>query len=216
MKPTELKCDAQGAVNDQRSREIPAGSPDEELLERFVQRHDEQAFAALVRRHGGMVLGVCRRVLENPQDAEDAFQATFVVLARKARTLTRPKLLASWLYGVAYRTARKARAQAARRSFHERQAGLQAKKEDAPLPEEGREIQALVQTEIQHLPAKYRMPLLLCYLQGLTNEQAARKLGWPGGSMSYRLARGREMLRDRLRSISPAGCSASSTITTAC
>jgi RNA polymerase sigma factor (sigma-70 family) len=199
-------------MEDRIGREVHAGPPDPELLDRFVQRRDEQAFAALVRRYGGMVFGVCRRILENSQDAEDALQATFVVLARRAHVLTRPELLAGWLYGVAYRTARKVRAKAVRRSFHERQAALRAATEYAPLPEEGWEVRARVQREIQHLPDKYRMPLVLCYLQGLTNQQAAMKLGWPSGSISYRLARGREMLRDRLKSISPVGRISSVTI----
>jgi RNA polymerase sigma factor (sigma-70 family) len=173
---------------------------DSELVNLFVQQRDEPAFAALVRRHGSMVYNVCRRILESTQDAEDAFQATFVVLAQKAHTLRRPELLAGWLYGVAYRVARKAKSQAARRRFHERQAHLGSGRFEPSRPaEEEREISGLLRREIQHLPVKYGMPLFLCYFQGLTNEQAARKLGWPGGSISYRLARAREMLRQRLQ-----------------
>ncbi len=174
------------------------GETDRLLLERFVRRQDGTAFAALVQRHGPMVLGVCRRVLGHAQDAEDAFQATFLVLVRRASSLRDPALLGNWLYGVACRTARKARARAARRQQLERQA--------TPMPAEapsaddkGPQLRALLDAELQTLPEKYRAPLVLCYLEGLTNEEAARRLGWPPGSMSYRLARGRELLRERLR-----------------
>jgi RNA polymerase sigma factor (sigma-70 family) len=176
----------------------PAELSDRELVSRFVDFRDEQAFTVLVRRHGPMVFGVCRRVLSNAQDAEDAFQATFVVLARKAHAVEKPELLANWLYGVAYRTARKARAQAARRGHHERQAALMAGAEAIEAGGNSQEIRGILDEELQHLPAKYRVPLVLCYLEGMTNEQAARRLGWPPGSMSYRLARGRELLRGRL------------------
>jgi RNA polymerase sigma factor (sigma-70 family) len=145
-----------------------------------------------------MVFALCRRVLNSAQDAEDAFQATFVVLARKAHAVEKPELLANWLYGVAYRTARKARAQAARRGHHERQAALMAGAQMAQAGDDRQEIRGILDEELQHLPAKYRAPLVLCYLEGMTNEQAARKLGWPSGSMSYRLARGRELLKSRL------------------
>jgi RNA polymerase sigma factor (sigma-70 family) len=171
-------------------------SSDRQLLDRFVQARDEDAFTMLVRRHGAMVLAACRRILENNHDAEDVFQATFIVLARKAHTLERPDLLASWLYGVAYRSARKAKALAARRSFHERQAGWRPA--PAAVSADTDELRAVLQKGLEHLPKKYRVPLVLCYLKGLTNEQAARKLGWPQGSISYRLARGRELLRERL------------------
>jgi RNA polymerase sigma factor (sigma-70 family) len=170
---------------------------DRELLEKFIQRQDGEAFAALVERHGSMVLGVCQRVLDHAQDAEDAFQATFMVLVRKARSLGQPELLGNWLYGVAYRTSCKARTRAARRRLRERQA--------APMPTGDpvdalawREIRTVLDDELQRLPARYRAPLVLCYLEGLTNEEAARRLGCPTGSISYRLARGRELLRHRL------------------
>jgi RNA polymerase sigma factor (sigma-70 family) len=145
-----------------------------------------------------MVLGVCQRVLNHAQDAEDAFQATFLVLVRKAGSLARPELLANWLYRVAYRTAKKARAHASR---HHGCAGLA----DCILAEPGvdaagEELRATLDEELQRLPDKYRVPLILCYLEGKTNEEAARQLGWPTGSMSCRLARGRELLRERLTS----------------
>jgi RNA polymerase sigma factor (sigma-70 family) len=175
-----------------------AGESDRLLLERFVRKRDGTAFTALVERHGPMVLGVCRRVLGNLQDAEDAFQATFLVLVRRAASLREPALLGNWLYGVACRTARKARAQAARRQQLERQATAMPAVEPS-ADDKGRQLRALLDAELQALPEKFRAPLVLCYLEGLTNEEAARRLGWPSGSMSYRLARGREMLCERLR-----------------
>jgi RNA polymerase sigma factor (sigma-70 family) len=144
-----------------------------------------------------MVLGVCRRVLHDGHAAEDAFQATFMVLVRKAGSLSRPNLLGNWLYGVAYRVAVKARATAARRAAHERQAASMPKTESNPNAGD-RELRAVLDEEINHLPEKYRAPLILCYLEGKTNEQAAKVLGCPVGSMSWRLNRGREMLRQRL------------------
>jgi RNA polymerase sigma factor (sigma-70 family) len=170
---------------------------DSQLLKRFASQQDEAAFAALVRRHGPMVLAVCRRVLHDPHDAEDAFQATFLVLVRKAQLIARPELLGNWLYGVAYRVAVKARANAARRSEHERRAPAMALV-DPMADVTGRELRAVLDVELSHLPEKYRAPLVLCYLEGKTNEQAARLLGWPTGSMSGRLARARELLRKRL------------------
>lgn len=171
--------------------------PDGRLLKQFVSRHDQAAFAALVQRHGPMVLGVCRRVLRNHQDAEDAFQATFLVLARKAGGLHRPELLANWLYGVAYRTAQQARVKAARRCHHEREAATMSSAQAEPEPE-GKEIREVLDEALFKLPEKYRAPLVLCYLEGKTNEEAAKLLGWPSGSMSARLARGRELLRQQL------------------
>ena len=173
------------------------GVSDAHLLKRFAANNDQGAFEALVQRHGPMVLGVCRRVLRDANDAEDAFQATFLVLVRKAGGISKPDLLGNWLYGVAYRVAIKARANSARRATHERQAASMAKVE--PTPEaDGRELRAVLDEEINRLPEKYRAPLVLCYLEGKTNEQAARQLGCPVGSMSWRLTRGREMLRQRL------------------
>ncbi len=172
---------------------------DGQLLEWFVHHREEAAFAALVRRHGPMVLSVCRRVLRNSHDAEDAFQATFLVLAEKAPSVRQPELLANWLYGVAYRTALHARRRASRRSEREREvATLSTVSGDSEM--EARELRRVLDEELQALPEKYRAPLVLCYLEGMTNEEAARRLGWPSGSMSYRLARGRELLRERLES----------------
>jgi RNA polymerase sigma factor (sigma-70 family) len=172
---------------------------DTELLKRFAQRHEEAAFAALLRRHGPMVLSVCRRVLHNSHDAEDAFQATFLVMIEKAAQLRKPELLANWLYGVAYRTALHARQRAARRSEREREAVAMSSDPVSHSETESRELRHVLDEELQRLPDKYRAPLVLCYLEGKTNEEAARLLGWPSGSMSYRLARGRELLRERLQ-----------------
>ncbi len=173
------------------------GPGDGELLERFIGHHDESAFSALVRRHGPMVLGVCRRVLNDWQRAEDAFQVTFLVLARKAESLTRPELLANWLHGVAYRIALKARSQAARQRAHERQAATMLPME-SQSSESAQELREVLDKELDRLPEKYRAPLVLCYLEGRTNEEAARLLNCPIGSMSNRLARGRGLLRARL------------------
>ena len=171
---------------------------DRQLMERFAAARDADAFAALIRRHGPMVLGVCRRVLGHEQEAEDAFQATFMVLVRKGGSLRQPELLGNWLYGVAYRIAHKART----RMVRHRDQPLQVDPMTTTDPHADlflQELRGLLDEELKALPAKYRAPLVLCYLEGLTNEEAARRLHWPSGSMSYRLARGREMLRERLR-----------------
>jgi RNA polymerase sigma factor (sigma-70 family) len=170
---------------------------DAELLHRFALRDDHAAFAALVRRHGPMVFGVCRRVLRDPHDAEEAFQVTFLVLVRKAGVLRQPDRVGNWLYGVANRVARKAKVTAARRNAHERAAAA-ARWGPPAEPADPAELTAVLDEEMVALPEKYRAPLVLCYLEGLTNEDAARRLGWAPGSMSYRLARGRELLRRRL------------------
>jgi RNA polymerase sigma factor (sigma-70 family) len=154
-----------------------------------------------------LVLSVCRRVLQNAHDAEDAFQATFLVLVRKADSIAKPDSLANWLYGVAFRTAKKAKTTASRRRNYERQA-ISMCVADPPPEAAWRELRTILDEELYRLPEKYREPLVLCYLQGKTNEEAARQLGWPVGSMSARLARGRELLRDRLagrnRAVPPA------------
>jgi RNA polymerase sigma factor (sigma-70 family) len=171
---------------------------DEELLQKFVRARDDRAFDALVRRHGPMVLGVCRRILHNVQDAEDAFQATFLLLVRKAPALTRPELLGNWLYGVASRTAMKGRRQTIRRTQRERKAATVVTADSSLEAEAVCEMQRVLDEELERLPTKYRAPLVLCYLRGMTNHEAARHLGWPSGSISHRLARGRRLLRKRL------------------
>jgi RNA polymerase sigma factor (sigma-70 family) len=170
---------------------------DRRLVERFAAARDEAAFAALLQRHGPMVRGVCRRLLRDPNDADDAFQATFLVLAYKAGGLRRPERLGNWLYGVARRVAAKARAAAARRRA--RQEFLA----DVPAPEpdaqaDRRELRRLLDEAIGRLPDKYRAPVVLCYLEGKTYAEAARELGWAEGTVSGRMARARELLRRRL------------------
>jgi RNA polymerase sigma factor (sigma-70 family) len=170
-----------------------------ELLERFVMERDEAAFAALVRRHGAMVLRLCRRVLQNEADAEDAFQATFLVLSRKAASLRLEDPLAGWLHGVAYRIAHKARIGAARRRKHESR--LAARHSSDPLNELTlREAHEILDQELLRLPDKFRLPLVLCYLEGLTRGEAAHQLGWPASVLKSRLEQARELLRRRLPS----------------
>jgi C-terminal peptidase prc len=178
-----------------------AGAPpleptDRDLLERFARVRDEDAFSALVRRHGPLVWGVCRRVLESQDDAEDVFQATFFVLARKAGDIHWQDSVGSWLHEVAFRLSKESRVKLARRRFHESNAaGLRA---DASSPPRDTEVFDLLDEELHRLPTKYRAPILLCYLQGRTSDQAAQELGWSLRSLQRRLAQGREMLRGRL------------------
>jgi RNA polymerase sigma factor (sigma-70 family) len=169
---------------------------DRHLLERFVGARDESAFAALVRRHGPMVLGVCRRLLPDAHEAEDAFQATFLVLVHKARSIGRPELLGPWLHGVAHRTAARAR-QAARGRARQREAA--APPGDDPADEAAwRELRQVLDEELGRLAHKFRAPLVLFYLEGKTTEEVARLLGCPKGTVLSRLARGRDRLRHRL------------------
>jgi RNA polymerase sigma factor (sigma-70 family) len=177
----------------------PATS-DAALLARWVEQRDEAAFADLVARHGPMVLGVCRRVLGDVQHAEDAFQATFLVLARKAARLRRPDALPGFLYGVALRLARKARGAARRWTIQPHSASPEpADPQRDPLDAlSGRELLAALDEEIARLPEAYRLPVLLCVLQERPVEEAARLLGWSSGSVRGRLARGRALLRARL------------------
>ena len=173
---------------------------DGELLECFVSRQDEAAFETLVRRHGPLVQRVCRRVLGDAHAAEDAFQASFLLLARKAVTIRARASVGGWLYEVAYHLAVRAKSNTARRAWHERQAAHMSLAEtvDANGAHDADEIQALLDEELRKLPEKYRTPLVLCYLEGKTNVQAARELNCPAGTMSSLLQRGRDMLRGRL------------------
>jgi RNA polymerase sigma factor (sigma-70 family) len=182
-------------------RQIAGPPPDRDLadrhlMERFVNGRDEAAFAELVRRHGPMVLGVCGRILHDAHEAEDAFQATFLVLVRKARSIGRPELLGPWLYGVAVRTASQAR-QAARRRAREREVATMPDG-DPSVEVVWRELRQMLDEELGRLAQKYRVPLVLVYLEGKTTEQVARQLGCPRGTVLSRLARGRDRLRDRL------------------
>jgi RNA polymerase sigma factor (sigma-70 family) len=174
-----------------------AQSSDGQLLERFAARRDEDAFAVLVERHGPMVLGLCRRILHDCHEAEDVFQAVFLILARKAVALDKRRSLAPWLYTVAYRLALRARRSTAKRQARERQTEIMP-----PTPTETnstwRDLRPVLDDELSKLPEKYRAPLVLCYLQGRTYEETAQHLGWPKGTVAIRLARGRDLLRERL------------------
>jgi RNA polymerase sigma factor (sigma-70 family) len=173
-----------------------AGAGDAEMLERFVAHGDERAFEALVRRHGPMVLGVCRRVLRNEADAEDAFQATFVILVRKAHSVVPRSGVGNWLYGVAHKTALKARAMSSRRRARERQAGEAATRNAADgtwAP-----LLGALDDELSALPEKYRTAIVLCDLEGLSYRGAAARVGCPQGTLSGRLTRGRALLARRL------------------
>jgi RNA polymerase sigma factor (sigma-70 family) len=169
---------------------------DQQLLERFARSQDQAAFAALVHRHGPMVLSVCRRLLRDAHEAEDAFQATFLVLVHKAGSIGRPEALGPWLYGVAYRIAARAR-QASRDRARERQRAAMSDGDPA-VELEWRELNQVLDEELVRLAQKYRTPLVLFYLEGKTTEEVARELGCPRGTVLSRLARGRDRLRERL------------------
>jgi RNA polymerase sigma factor (sigma-70 family) len=176
---------------------MDAGMTDGELLESFVSRGDEAAFQTLLRRHGPMVLGVCRRVLHSYHDAEDAFQATFLVLVRKASSVKPSNMVANWLHGVAYRTALKARAVLGKRQVRE-QPLVEVPEPDAGRQELWSDLQAVLDQELCRLPDKYRMPLILSDIQGRSIKEMTRQLGWPQGTVAGRLARARTMLAKRL------------------
>jgi RNA polymerase sigma factor (sigma-70 family) len=184
-------------LRDLAERAPPAAATDGELLEAFRARGDQAAFAALVRRHGPMVLGVGRRMLRREQDAEDVFQATFLLLAQKAGSVRDREAVSGWLHGVAQRLAARARARAACRGEHERRAGTLRPTATAPQAAWG-ELQDVLDEALRQLPAKYRRPLVLCYLEGKSHEAAARELGCPVGTLGSWLLRGRRLLRDRL------------------
>lgn len=170
---------------------------DRQLLERFLRTGDEAAFTTLVARHGPLVLRVCRNVLHEEHAAEDAFQAAFLVLIRKAGTIRRQQSLSSWLYKVAYRIALEARTAAVQRQAREAQ--VPGKTAADPLAEiTGRELLAVLDEELMRLPEKYRAPLVLCYLESATTDEAARQLDWSLSTFKRRLDAGRELLRTRL------------------
>jgi RNA polymerase sigma factor (sigma-70 family) len=172
------------------------GLTDGQLLQRFVARREETAFGALMQRHGRLVWQVCANILHQEQDIEDAFQATFMILARRAASICQGDSVGSWLYGVAYRVAMKAKKTSAKRRERERQAA-------SPIPTEAsdlalRELQAILSDELRRLPEKYRAPFVLCCLEGRGRKEAAKELGWKEGTVSSRIAHARERLRQRL------------------
>jgi RND family efflux transporter MFP subunit len=177
--------------------ESGSGLSDAELLGRYVHFQDEAAFELLLWRHGALVLNVCRRVLHCEQDAEDAFQATFLTFVRQAHAIIRRGSVASWLYKVAYRVALEAKAQARKTAAHEKRGGDSRAIQSPPDPTWG-ELRPILDEELNRLPERLCRPIVLCYLEGKTNEEAARQLGCPPGTIFSRLARGREMLRNRL------------------
>ncbi len=181
-----------------RSAFTPAvQTPDVELLTRFLDRNDQDAFAELVRRYGPVVLGVCRRTLGDGPDAEDAYQAVFLVLAKRAATVRGIGRVGGWLHGVATLTAKKARARRAKRRQREQAGGLLA---DVPAIDNpvSADLTAVIDDELAAIPEKYRTAVVLCELRQLTLDQAAAELGVPRGTIASRLARGREALGKRL------------------
>jgi RNA polymerase sigma factor (sigma-70 family) len=189
--------------------QVADGQADPLLLERFARQRDEAAFAALLERHGPMVLGVCRRALRDEHLAEDVLQATFLVLVRNAGAIRNRACLGGWLHGVAVRLVRKAKAQAARAAGGRERPGPEAP--PGPAAEASwREVRQLLDEELQRLPESYRLPLVLCYLEGRTRDEAAAELGWTPGRLKGLLERGRERLRERLlrRGLAPAAAAA--------
>jgi RNA polymerase sigma factor (sigma-70 family) len=193
----------QGFIHRLRTAAAARGSPavpDAQLLERFTARHDEAAFELLVWRHGKMVFNVCRRLLSDAHEAEDAFQACFLTLARRAGSISRRESLPGWLHRVAYRIALDVRGRSARRAGQEAASALEyVPGGDDPAAEAvWREVRRVIDDEVGRLPHKYRLPFILCHLQGLTNAEAARELGCPVGTVESRLTWARQRLRARL------------------
>src|SRR5262245_58279555 len=174
-------------------RRLPpdGGLSDAQLLARFITAQDQAAFAALLRRHGGMVLGVARRVVGHVQDAEDVFQATFLILAQKANSVARSESVGTWLYQVAYRAALRARASNTRRQAVEQQVAVMPHPTVAPL--EPQDWRPLLDEELSQLPRKYREALVLCELEGRSRREVAQSLGVPEGTLSSRLAAARKL-----------------------
>src|SRR3984957_13090669 len=170
------------------------GLSDAELLERYARSADEAAFELLLWRHGPMVHGVCRRVLRRPEDADDAFQATFLTLVRKAASVRRGAAVGAWLYQVAYRVALRARASVVPRGEPVSEQEASAAADDATW----RDLSPILDEELCRLPARYRDPVVLCYLEGRTHAEAARELGCPKGTVAVRLMRARKLLQKRL------------------
>jgi RNA polymerase sigma factor (sigma-70 family) len=182
---------------------------DPELWARYVYERDEAAFEALVRRHGPMVLTVCRRILRNETDAEDAFQATFLVLVRRAASIRSPDTIGNWLHGVARRTALQARSAAARRRAKETAVAARAVAPPAPIDD----VRVTLDEEIGRLAERYRIAVVLCDLEGKTRREAAEQLGWAEGTVASRLARGRGILAKRLERRGLAGALVAAAVT---
>jgi RNA polymerase sigma factor (sigma-70 family) len=179
------------------ARKAVKDKTDLELMQQFTAKRDESAFTALVERHGPLVWGVCHRVLRDRHDSEDAFQATFLVLARQADSVSKKETISCWLYGVAYRTALSQKRAAQRRRRREKRG--QGREPEQPISLASlRELQAMLDEEVARLPTKYRAPFVLCCLEGKSYTQAARELGWKEGTVSSRLAKARKLLQDRL------------------
>jgi RNA polymerase sigma-70 factor (ECF subfamily) len=183
-----------------------AQASDGELLGRFIHHRDEEAFESLVRRHGKMVLGVCRRLLHRPQDVEDAFQSVFLVLVRKATSIVPREMAGNWLYGVARQTAVRVKSMNAKRRRRETQVAAFPESARA-TPESRNDLTDFLDQELSGLPEKYRVVIVLCDLEGRTHKQVAKQLGWPEGTVSGRLARGRAILAKHLakRGVTPSG-----------
>ena len=177
---------------------LPQGGPqgDSHLLERFAAHRDAAAFEALLQRHGPMVWGVCRRVLFDPNDVDDAFQATFLVLVRKAHAIAKRESLGSWLHGVAHRVALRAKSQAATRRRFESEVLV---RDTSPADDlTWKELRSALDAELCGLPEKLRQPLILCYLEGRTQDEAAQELGWSKSTLRRRLSEARDALGQRL------------------
>jgi RNA polymerase sigma factor (sigma-70 family) len=177
---------------------VNSGLPDHRLLDLFIQERDESAFEILVARHGPMVLSVCRGILRDPGDAEDAFQAVFLVLVKKAATIRGRQALGGWLYQVAHRVAVEANKAAARRRAREREGGLMASARTASGPTLIDELLSALHEEIARLPEKHRRAVVLCELEGMTHAQAAVELNWSERTLRRRLAEARDRLKARL------------------
>ena len=175
------------------------GATDRELLDHFVHDQDSGAFHNLVVRHGSSVHRVCKGILNDPHEAEDVFQATFLVLARRAPEIRDPDALGGWLRGVASRIALRSRKRTARRRETEKAHAAFSRDQTVSTSTDGHfDLRELVGEELNRLPDDYRQPIVLCYLDGLTHQEAARQLNWPVGTVKVRLVRGRRMLRERL------------------
>jgi RNA polymerase sigma factor (sigma-70 family) len=169
---------------------------DRQLLDRFVAENDPDTFRMLVERHGPMVLSVCRRVLSRQHDVEDSFQNTFLILARRAETIKHHETIGPWLHRVAHRVATKARRKRSELAFHD--AIDQSFAPEYQVDSLAFSYGSLLREELNRLPDSYRLPLVLCYLEGKSNRQAADELSWPVGTVKGRLSRARQTLRERL------------------